>query len=162
MIGVFGAARASQVAHLPVRGKVECVNPIPFPYLPGVAPAFTQHFATRWLRGGLPYTGNSSRQSVVELDMLDAGPASEAHVLAIADFIPRIALSQLSVPTAGSSLTWMLKLFGNHYEHLPLSDWRVDSEMVAARDGYTTQSNWILAPDGSLIALSRQSMVVFG
>ncbi|HVH33257.1 MAG TPA: hypothetical protein VM847_03985, partial [Tahibacter sp.] len=43
----------------------------------------------------------------------------------------------------------------------PAEGWRVDAELVAARDGYTSQSTWIVAPDGRPIALSRQSMVVF-
>jgi hypothetical protein len=99
---------------------------------------------------------------VVDVDMNDDGPATESHLLAIADFIPPVALSLLSQPAPGSSLSWMLECFGADLAPLGLQRWRVDSEMVAARDGYTSQSNRIWGPDGTLIALSRQSMVVFG
>lgn len=162
LIGVFGAARASRVAHQPVRPDIVDPQPTRFPHVQGITPAFTRHFAARWLRGGLPFSGERSRASAVELDLLDAGPCTEAHVLALADFIPPVALSMLTAPTAGSSLTWMLELFCDEYAGLSLSGWRVDSELVAARDGYTSQSNRLWGPDGRLVALSRQSMVVFG
>jgi acyl-CoA thioesterase len=162
MTGVFGTARASRIAHAPQRPPLEAVPPVRFPFIEGVVPAFTRHFVAQWLRGGLPYTGHDSRHTVVELELRDAGPVGEAQILALADFMPPVALSLLSQPAPGSSLTWMLELFGTHHATLPLSGWRVDSEMVAAEDGYTSQSNRLWGPDGSLVALSRQSMVVFG
>jgi hypothetical protein len=61
-------------------------------------------------------------------------------VLVFADFIPPIALSMFAVPTPGSSLTWMLELLRDRYDDLGLDDWRVDAELIAARDGYTNQS----------------------
>jgi acyl-CoA thioesterase len=162
MVGVFGAPRPSRVAHSPARPHVAGDEAVLFRYREGVTPAFTQHFAARWLVGGLPFSGSGTRHSVVELDLLDSGPCSDAHVLALADFIPPVALSMLSTPAAGSSLTWMLELFDSDPGRLPLTHWRVDSEMVAARDGYTSQSNRLWGPEGQLVALSRQSMVVFG
>lgn len=162
MVGVFGAARESRVAHAPARPHVAGDEAVLFRYREGVTPAFTQHFRARWLVGGLPFSGSGTRRSVVELDLLDAGGCSDAHVLALADFIPPVALSLLSTPTAGSSLTWMLELFDTDPGRLALTHWRVDSEMVAAQDGYTSQSNRLWGPEGQLVALSRQSMVVFG
>ena len=37
-----------------------------------------------------------------------------------------------------------------------------DAQLVAARDGYTSQAVTIYAPDGTALALSQQSMLVFG
>ena len=162
LTGVFGLARASQVQYLPRRPELTETVSIPMPRAEGAVPPFTQHFSARWLRGDLPFSGDPSRHSAVELALRDPGPCSESHVLVLADFIPPVALSMLSRPTTGSSLTWMLELFGGDPALLPLSGWRVDSEMVAAQDGYTSQSNRLWAPDGQLAALSRQSMVVFG
>jgi acyl-CoA thioesterase len=162
MTGVFGAARESRVAHLPQRAHVDGDEAVLFRYREGVTPAFTQHFAARWLVGGLPFSASGTRHTVVELDLLDTGPCSDAHVLALADYIPPVALSLLAAPAPGSSLTWMLELYDTDPARLPLAGWRVDSEMVAARDGYTSQSNRLWGPDGQLVALSRQSMVVFG
>jgi acyl-CoA thioesterase len=162
LVGVFGTARPSTVAHAPQRPHIEPEKRFRFPYIEGTVPAFTQHFAAHWLRGGLPYTGHASRQTVVDLELRDSGTIGEAQILALADFIPPVALSLLSQPAPGSSVNWMLEMFGSHHASLPLAGWRVDSEMVAAEDGYTSQSNRLWGPDGSLVALSRQSMVVFG
>jgi hypothetical protein len=65
-------------------------------------------------------------------------------------------------PTPGSPLTWMLELLRDRYDDLGLDDWRVDAELIAARDGYTNQSVMLWGPCGEPVALSRQSMVVFG
>jgi acyl-CoA thioesterase len=162
LTAVFGAARSSRVEHLPRRVAVAGDESVLFPYREGLTPAFTRHFAARWRVGGLPFTGSGTRHTVVELDLLDDGPCGDAQVLALADFIPPVALSLLSEPTMGSSLTWMLELLDADLTRHALAGWRVDSEMVAARDGYTSQSNRLWGPDGSLVALSRQSMVVFG
>jgi hypothetical protein len=65
-------------------------------------------------------------------------------------------------PSPGSSLTWMLEFLSDRFEDLPLDGWRVDAELVAARAGYTSQSTMVWGPGGEAVALSRQSMVVFG
>lgn len=161
-VAVFGSARESVVAHAPQRPDVARGAARRFPYIDGKTPAFTAHFAATWLEGGMPFTGATSRRTVVELDLRDDGPMSEAHLLALADFIPPVALSLLNRAAPGSSMTWMLENFLSRFDDLPLAGWRVDSEMVAAQDGYTSQSNRLWAPDGRLAALSRQSMVVFG
>lgn len=162
VVGVFGESRPSAIARWPSRLDVDTTAPRTMRYVPGRAPAFLQHFAARWLQGGMPFSGHDEPRTVVEVDLLDDGDCSEAHLLAIADFIPPVALALLSQPAPGSSLTWMLELMPLPWDALPLQGWRVDSEMVAAQQGYTCQSNRIWAPDGRLAALSRQTMVVFG
>ena len=135
VIGVFGAARPSAVRIVPVQPVVECDKPMVFPYIEGVTPSFTRHFAVRWLRGGMPFTGSIVAQNVVEIGMRDVGTASEEHVLGIADFIPPIGLSFLKKPVAGSSMPWMLEFIGDPVDGLPLQGWRMDGELVAAHDG---------------------------
>jgi hypothetical protein len=86
----------------------------------------------------------------------------EAQLLAFADFVPPVALSWMPKPTPGSSLTWMLEMLDDDFRSQPVAGWRLDTRMVAARDGYTNQVTTIHAPDGRAIATSTQSMVVFG
>jgi acyl-CoA thioesterase len=162
-IGIFGAARPSVVQITPAQPVVTCDKPIIFPYIPGLTPSFIQHFAVRWLRGGLPFTGSKEPRNVLEIDLRDAGSsfATEEHVLGIADFIPPIALSFLKKPSVGSSMTWMIEFLSERIGDLPLQGWRMDAELVAAHDGYTSQSGLLWGPDGSPVALSRQNMVVF-
>lgn len=162
VIGVFGAGRASKVAVTPTRPVVENSKPISFPFIQGVTPNFTQHFSMRWLRGTPPFTNNPETRAVIEAGIRDSGPATDAHVLAIADVIPPLALSMLKTPANGSSLTWMIEFFAERFDTLPLLGWRIDVELIAGRDGYTSQSAMIWSPGGEAVAISRQSMVVFG
>ena len=161
VIGIFGAARVSTIAVRPRQPEIAATTPLEFRHIPGLTPEFTQHFKARWLRGGLPFTGASEPAAMVEIGMRDRGNASEAHLLAIADFMPPLALAMLRQPAPGSSMTWMLELLRDRFDDLPLDGWRVDGEMPAARDGYVSQSLMVWAPGGEPAALSRQSMVVF-
>ena len=161
-IAVFGKARESQLERTlppprPADGPVK-----PFEFVPGVTPNFTQHFDTRWLAGDLPFSNSPHNGGLVEVSMREKSTTSEAHLLAIADFIPPMALAKLSTPSPGSSLTWMLEILDTGFEDQPLQGWLVDAEMTAAGEGYTSQTATIYAPSGSPVALSRQSMVVFG
>jgi acyl-CoA thioesterase len=162
VVGVFGSARTSKAARLPRRPHVESSDPHELTFVSGLFPSFTQHFRARWLKGALPFAGQKAHEQVVEIAMRDEGPVTEGHVIAIADFMPPVALSQLDAPAPGSTLTWMLELLCDDVRHFPLDGWRIDAELVAARDGYTNQSVMLWGPDGSAVALSRQSMLVFG
>lgn len=162
VIGVFGVGRPSGVVRKMVPPIVERSDARPFRYVPGVTPAFTQFFSASWLRGGFPFTGSDQPESVVEVDMRDNGLSTELHVLALADFIPPVGLSMLNKPAAGSTLTWMLEFLSPDVTGLPLSGWRVDAEMQAAEAGYTSQTVTLWGPNAQAIALSRQSMVIFG
>jgi len=161
-IGVFGTPRNSTVKVRPSVAPLAQERRLEFRHVAGVTPSFTQHFEPAWLRGLPPYMGDTETHHVLEVGMRDPGPATEAHILAIADFIPPIGLSHLRTPAAGSSLTWMLELFAERVDRFPLGGWRLDATLTAAQDGYTSQSVMVWAPGGTPVALSRQSMVIFG
>lgn len=162
VIGIFGLARESAVTVRPVQGPVGRDRAVGIPTrLPG-APNFTQHYRARWLAGSPPFTGGTERENVIELAMLDEGNATEAHVLAMADYVPPVALSFLKERVAGASLTWMLELLGADVAALPLEGWRIDVRMMAAEAGYTQQSLVLWGPGGVPVALGTQSMAVFG
>jgi acyl-CoA thioesterase len=166
-VGVFGSARASRVSvvpsvprlpreDLPITPKAELPRP-------PRAVAFAEHFSMRWLRGDLPVSGSTRTDAIIEVGMRDrATTASEEHVVAIADSIPPLALSFLDVPAPGSSVTWTLELLRSRADNLPLEGWRLDAELTAAGEGYTSQSVVVSTPAGAPFALSRQSMVIFG
>ncbi|QJR15913.1 acyl-CoA thioesterase [Usitatibacter palustris] len=162
MVGVFGVARASAVALRPQQPSFTPAKTFELPWVPGVTPNFTQHFKARWIVGAPPYTGNTSPESVIELGMRDDGPTTESHVVAMADFIPPIALSYLKTPVPAASLTWMLELLPEDFGSLALDGWRIDAQMTAAHSGYINQSLILWGPAGVPVALGRQTMVVFG
>jgi len=162
VVAIFGVGRESAVRVLPRQPHVAPGKAFEMRYVEGQAPALTQHFKARWVVGGLPYTEATQQDNVIELGMRDEGSATEYHVVAIADFIPPIALSFLKERTAAASLNWMLELVSDNIRSLPLDGWRLDAHMPAASSGYTHQSLELWGPDGSLAALGRQTMVVFG
>lgn len=162
MLGVFGTARASVISITPEPPPRPDNDGIPFRLVPGLTPSCAQHFQGRWLRGAPPLSGDQERMHVVDLTMKDTGPVTEAHVLALSDYMPPIAFSMLPMRVMGGSMTWMLEIIGDRLDDLPPTGWRLDAELVAARDGYTSQSVMVSSPAGRPIALSRQSMYVFG
>ena len=162
MVGVFGLERTSAVTLRPRQPAVTPENPVELPWIPGVTPNFTQHFKARWVVGGPPWSGAVRPDNVIELAMRDSGKVTESHVLAMADFIPPIALSYLNTPVAAASLNWMLELLPEDVSALPLEGWRIDAQMTAAHGGYINQSLILWGPGGVPVALGRQTMVMFG
>lgn len=162
MVGVFGAGRASAVELLPQQPAVVDRPATELTYVPGAYPAFTQQFRARWLAGGMPASGSTETEQVIALGMRDSGNATESHVLAMADFIAPIALSLLTERVPAASLTWLLEMLTDDFGSLSLDGWRVDARMMAAANGYTSQSLVLWGPGGVPVALGRQSMVVFG
>ncbi|MGO9835415.1 MAG: acyl-CoA thioesterase [Polyangiaceae bacterium] len=161
-VGVFGRARPSHVEVVPRVAAVppeeaRRASPVAAPHI-----NFTQHFKMRWLRGDPPFSGTSVPRAVIEVGLNDRGVTSTEHVIAIADAIPPLALSLLKAPAPGSTLTWTLEMLKDTFDDVPLDGWVHHAELTAGRDGYTNQSVFVCARDGSVAALSRQSMVVFG
>jgi acyl-CoA thioesterase len=162
LLGVFGMARASVLDFQPEQTAIAAESATELTYIEGRMPTFTQHFRARWLAGDLPFSGGEQRESVLKLSLHDDGCADETHVLVFADFIPPIALGMFDKPVPGSSLSWMIELLRDRFDDLGMHDWRVEAQLTAARDGYTHQSVMLWGPLGQPVALSRQSMVVFG
>jgi hypothetical protein len=163
LVGVFGAPRSSDADTALIEPRLDGGDEtdVELRYAPGM-PAFSQHFAVRWRRGGLPFSGDRGRLHVVDVGLRDEGPVGEGHVVALADFIPPIALAHLGRPAFGSTLTWMLELLDDRLDGLSPDGWRVHAELAFARGGYTSQHVVLAAPDGRPIALGHQSMLVFG
>lgn len=162
VIGIFGATRESVVDIRPEQPPVTTAQkPMLLPNIPGMTPAFLQHFDMRWLNGNLPFTGGSRAAAIIEVGFKEAGAMTELHLASLADSIPPLAITLLKKPAPASSMTWMLEFLADRYDRLPLQGWRFDAEVLSAGNGYTSQTAMIWAPDGSPAMLSRQNMVVF-
>ncbi|HET6338479.1 MAG TPA: thioesterase family protein [Polyangiales bacterium] len=165
VLAAFGTARSSIVARTFIQPEIEVPERVvEMPRDKNSAlPQFTSHFHVRMLHGQPPFSGSTSWKSVLEISMdEESGFATEAHLVAIADFIPPIAMSHLTSPAPGSTLTWMLEPLVDRFEGVSLQGFRVDAELLAARDGYSNQSVRIFGADGTALALSHQTMLVFG
>jgi hypothetical protein len=163
VVAVFGSSRPSRARVVPEQPPVTGARePLTLPYLEGLTPRFLQHFDVCWLAGDPPFSGSSETRAVIRVGLRDEGPVRAEHVLAIADAPPPLALSLLTERAPGSTMTWTFELLTESVSHLPLEGYRLDAEIVAGADGYTSQSVMIWGPGGEPVALSRQSMVVFG
>ncbi|NIF18537.1 thioesterase family protein [Pantoea sp. Cy-639] len=164
--GSFGAGRPSVVAveALPAAPLKPLEQAAPeLPFIKGVTPEFMRHVALRWAVGGLPFSGNPSRQmgGWVRLRDVSEAPAEAAHVLALVDAWPPSLLPHLKQPAAGSTLTWTIE-FIQPAPTLSTLDWcRYVVETEQARDGYGHAAAALWTAEGALVALSRQTVTVF-
>ncbi|UMZ10233.1 thioesterase family protein [Pseudomonas sp. MPFS] len=164
--GSFGASRESVVSveALPAPEMKHWDDCQELPYIPGVTPEFMRHLAMRWSIGGMPFTGNRSRDMGGWVRLrgdVKEEPVTEAHILALVDAWPPALLPHLSKPAAGSTLTWTIE-FVQPLLELSTLDWckyRVDIEH--ARDGYGHAAAALWSAQGQLIALSRQTVTIF-
>jgi acyl-CoA thioesterase len=165
--GSFGASRPSaisvQALAAPQMPPVEQCQELS--YVRNVTPEFTRFLAMRWGVGGMPFSNNPSRQMGGWVRLREDGEPqalSEAHLLALVDAWPPALLSHLKSPAPGSSLTWTVE-FVQPLQSLTSDDWclyRADIEH--ARDGYGHVAAALWSSAGQLIALSRQTVTVFG
>ncbi|MFB4393515.1 MULTISPECIES: acyl-CoA thioesterase [unclassified Pseudomonas] len=164
--GSFGAGRPSsvEVAAAPAIDMQPLEQSAPeLPYIKGVTPDFMRHVALRWAVGGLPFSGNSSRQmgGWVRLRDVPQAPLTEAHLLALVDAWPPSLMPHLKQPAAGSTLTWTIE-FIQPVANLTTLDWcRYCVETEYARDGYGHAAAALWTAQGELLALSRQTVTVF-
>ncbi|AXA24366.1 acyl-CoA thioesterase [Pseudomonas putida] len=164
--GNFGAGRPSvvevQAEPAPSFKALEDSAP-ELPYIKGVMPEFMRKVALRWAIGGLPFSGNASRQmgGWVRLRDLPEAPLEVSHLLALVDAWPPSLMPFLKQPAAGSTLTWTIE-FVQPLPELSTHDWyQYCVETEHARDGYGHAAARLWSADGRLLALSRQTVTVF-
>ncbi|WP_095055825.1 acyl-CoA thioesterase II [Pseudomonas sp. Irchel s3b2] len=164
--GSFGASRPSEVAVTAsiapeMKHRDDCQE---LPYIKGVTPEFMRHMAMRWSVGGLPFTGNTSREMGGWVRLREAAreeAVSEAHILALVDAWPPALLPHLKKLAAGSTLTWTIE-FVQPLLALNTLDWcKYLAEIEYAADGYGHVAAKLWNTDGQLIAMSRQTVTIF-
>jgi acyl-CoA thioesterase len=162
--GIYGADRLSSVSvaassmpqAAPVSDLPESVRP------PGMAPSFLQHFDVRWVEGSRPFSGTTSNRVKVYIRHKDPAPLTESHLIALIDCIPSVVLQMMTQVAPSSSMDWTLQFIRHDYTHAPNAWWRIDSEVNAAGDGYSSESGVIYDPNGVPAAFTRQLVAVFG
>lgn len=162
----FGAGRASSVAvdaePAPKLNAPE--DSQQFPYLPGITPEFTRHLEMCWAQGGLPFSGTPAREMAGWVRLRGELPpvsVDEAALLALVDAWPPALLSHLQRPAPGSSLTWTIEFV----QPLPVADvgeyFCYQARIEHARDGYGHVAANLWTARGDLLAISRQTVVIF-
>ena len=134
-----------------------------FPDIEGLTPEFARHFDYRIALGALPYSGISETRFGGWVRFRDCDDAvTVGHLLALIDAWPPAVLQMLSELAPASSLTWTLELME------PLSQcragdwWKYLAEIEQAGDGYAVIQAKIWDAEGKPVALSRQTVTVFG
>lgn len=165
--GSFGGARESavKVDSLPapdMKAPQDCQL---LPYIKGVTPEFMRHLSMGFAVGAIPFTGRGTREmgGWVRFDgEIEEQLLTETHLLALIDTWPPALLPLLNKPTAGSTLTWTVEFV----QPLPKAntlDWcKYLAVIEHARDGYGHVAANLWAPNGELIAISRQTVAIFG
>ena len=91
-----------------------------------------------------------------------AEPVGVAHLLALVDAWPPAVLPHLSKPAPGSTLSWTIE-FVQPLVPLCTQDWcRYCATIEHAQDGYGHTSAMLWTAEGALLAMSRQTVTVFG
>ena len=165
VVGVFGSARASTLAinesQYPELPAAETLRDMPL--VDGLTPRFLQHTAQRWARSTPPFTGAPDAHSSIYV-RLDEPVRGEAHLVALADVIPTPALSMLTQPAPASSLTWTLEILRSDFAETSATPgwWLMDAEVSYGADGYLSQSALLWDAQRRPVALSGQTVTVFG
>lgn len=164
-LGSFGGARESTVnVASPAAPDAPSPNKcVPLPFLEGLSPAFTQHIEMRWTFGSLPFTGKRDpdmggwmRFRVPPQEMTDA------HIVALVDAWPPALLPHLSKPAPASSLSWALDIM-HPRAVIGADEWLLYKATIdQAGSGYGHVHAKIWTAAGELVALSRQTVTVFG
>lgn len=162
-LGIFGRPRASTIAERPQAPPAPPPDGLPdLPHIPGVIPEFQRHFAMRWARGGLPFSGTAHGDATIYVRFADEPMASETHFVCAADAIPPSAIAMYTTPAPISSMNWTLEMVRPLGDAMR-DDWlRFDACLSAAGEGYGFETVSIWSADGELVALSRQCVALFG
>ncbi len=167
-LAAFGRHRESALsvspAH-PVPGLPDPATIEPFPYIEKLTPEFYQFVELRQVGGQPPFSGSDS-DGLSGWASLREAPAGfeEEHLVLLADAWPPAPLQMLTGFAAGSSLNWTLELIAEIMpENTPAEAvFAYEATTDSARDGYAHTHAMMWRPDGELVAISRQSITIFG
>ncbi|HDZ57139.1 MAG TPA: thioesterase family protein [Pseudomonas xinjiangensis] len=163
--GSFGASRESEVK-VPAEPAPQARPPhdcVEMPYIEGLNPVFIKNFSVRWAFGDLPFTNSSKREMGGWMSFRnDEGTIAEAHILGLVDVWPPAVLPHLKQRAPASSLTWTIE-FVQPQPAVGNTDYLLyRAEIEHARDGYGHASAMVWTERGDLVAISRQTVTVFG
>lgn len=161
---VFGAPRESQL-HIHMAAAPPLVHPVSVagvPFLPGLTPDFFAHVELRPTAGQVPFSGAPTGDAAgfIGFRQPPAQMGLPAFVT-LADGWPPAPGQCLSAPAAMSTLTWTLEMLewptvaaDHKWSYTVITD--------AAHDGYAHTHARIATAEGDPVAISRQTIALFG
>ena len=164
-LACFGSDRDSVVRIEPVPRPAmpDPAGSMELPYIEGLTPAFTRHFAYRWALGDLPFSGQGGKEIGGWIQFRESTDClSEEWLVALADAWPSPVLSMLNAPAPASTVTWELGFVHLDRDTCSENDWwGFHCTADSAEKGYVHERAAIWDPEGRLAAYSRQTATVF-
>lgn len=162
----FGAGRRSDIRIHPHTRMPQMPAPADLRTLghkAGRDPEFLQHMELRLVDGDQPFSGSDRSSFTGWMRFREPGPSfGEEHLVALVDAWPVPALQRLRAPAAASTVSWTLEIVGDTRHIAPTAQWAYAARADTAVDGYAHAEARIWRPHGSLTAISRQTVAVFG
>jgi len=163
----FGTERESDIEiptpkeNLPELGTHPRLN-----YIKGLTPEFIQHFEFEYCKGQLPFTNSPLNELAGWVRFKEPGQNfTEGHLIALIDAWPPTVFQKLKKPAPCATISWNLEIvqpLSQLNQSLSASDWfYYSAEIKQAHHGYAHTEAKVYAPDGTLIALSRQLIAVY-
>lgn len=133
------------------------------PFIEGVTPGFIGYIEMRWAYGSMPFTGGSGREMGGWMRFREVPKTlTDAHIVALVDAWPAPVLQHFKSAVPASSLSWALDII-HPRPVLKADDWLLyKASIEQAGDGYCHFNARVWTPRGELLAVSRQTVTVFG
>jgi acyl-CoA thioesterase len=161
VMAVLGAARANDLEQVPVAPSPGQSRDQGFeiPFIPGILPEFSQHFAYRLTEGGLPFSGAAEGVTGGYFRHRTRHGRDEQAVLGLLDAWAPAILVKSPAPTVASTVGWSVQFTGEFPARFD-GDWWYRAETLAAQDGYATTTAHLYA-EQRLVAWSSQLVAYF-
>lgn len=130
-----------------------------------VVPEFARHYEYCLNLGAMPFSNQPKREFGGWMRYRDEPqPITIGLMLGLVDAWPPAVLPHLSQPAPASSLTWTIEFPEPLAESSKLATdwWQYAAYIDYAADGYGHTQAQIWDADGKLVAISRQTITVFG
>ena len=167
-LAAFGRHRESSISVPPAHPTPELTDPStiePFPYMKDLTPEFYRFVELRQVGGQMPFSGAESADLSGWTSLREAPERlEEEHLVLLTDAWPPAPLQMLDGFAPGSSLTWTIELVAEVGPDVVPADANLAYAATtdAARDGYAHTHAMVWRPDGELLAISRQTITIFG
>lgn len=165
MLASFGTERESSVElPRPTPTAIASVDAdLPeIPYLPGITPDFFANVRMRLARGRFPFSG-APDGDLAGFMSFRSPPATMTvpHVIALIDSWPPAPGQMLRRPAAMGTLTWTIEMLADPAAY-GNQQWWYEAHTDAAHHGYAHSHATVFTPAGEAVAISRQTITLFG
>lgn len=161
MLVSFGLARESSIA---VAGPEAVImkpkdKAFQLPYVEGISPVFIRYFDMRWATEELPFSRSDKGSFGGWVRFKEEVEINRSALLALMDAWPPAVIPMYHHPAPSSSLTWAVEFIEEEIGNQPWWQFHVDTEHGA--NGYCVTQGQLRSEDGTLVALTRQTVTVY-